>query len=291
MLKIFLSVARHLGYSRAAEKLNLSQPAVSRQVAALEQSLGLELFCQKGRQVMLTDAGRSLYDYADRIFDLVEQAERTMSQFANLERGQVVIGAATTIASRLLPPAIKTFRQRFPHIELSLEVGNSAAIERMVAGRELDLGFVGGDTPSSVLHVEPYYQDRLVMITSPEYSLGHHINLSAFSGETLLWREKGSATRLQVERFLGKNNIAFDKVLEISDTETIKRLVANNIGIAFVSRLDITMELKAGSLNVPENDCLSISIPYCVISAKDRHLYPAALAFLNFIRKWLPDGC
>ncbi|HUW64943.1 MAG TPA: LysR substrate-binding domain-containing protein [Spirochaetia bacterium] len=291
-LKIFLYVARHLGYSRAAGELNLSQPAVSRQVAALEESLGLELFFQKGRQVVLTDAGRNLYDYADRIFDLVGQAERAMSQFMDLERGQVIIGATTTIANCLLPPVIKTFRERFPHIELSLHLGNSAAIEQMVAARELDLGFVGGDATNPALHIEPYGQDELVMITAPEHRLSsnNRVFCADIGKETLICREKGSATRSLVDQFLINSNIIPKKRLEISNTETTKRLVANNIGVAFVSRLEVTTELSTGTLTVPEDSELSIPMHYSIISAKDQHFYPTVLAFLSFARKWSPQG-
>ncbi|MFZ5646115.1 MAG: LysR substrate-binding domain-containing protein [Bacillota bacterium] len=290
-LKVFYSVARRLNYSRAGEELALSQPAVSRQVAALEKSLGLELFVQRGRQVELTDAGRNLFEYADRIFDLTQQAERTMSQFKDLERGRVIIGAGTTIGSYILPPILRAFQEKYPNIDTILSLGNSMAIEQLVSERKLDLGLVGGQVNNPALHVEPYIQDELVMIFSPDHPLyNKKIRVKDFEKETLIWREKGSAARIIVENFLDDKKIVFNKEVEIGDTEAIKRLVAAQMGVAFVSKRAVTLELSVDVLRLINSNELVIPIQYYVISAKDQHYYPTVLAFLNFIRKWSPQG-
>ncbi|MHB1042538.1 MAG: selenium metabolism-associated LysR family transcriptional regulator [Eubacteriales bacterium] len=291
-LKVFYSVARHLGYSKAGEELALSQPAVSRQVAALEKSLGLELFVQRGRQVELTDVGRSLFDYADRIFDLAGQAERAMSQFKDLERGQVLIGASTTIGSYILPQVLRAFQERFPNIDISLRLGNSATIEQLVTDRDVDLGLVGGEVKNPALQVEPYSRDELVMIISPEHHLNNkkEVLVRDLERETLIWREKGSATRALIEQFLNDKGVVFKNKIEIGDTEAIKRSVAAEMGIAFVSKHAITLELSAGILKVIDSSLLVIPRYFYVISAKDQHYYPTVLAFLNFIRKWTPQG-
>ena len=235
----------------------------------------------------LTDAGRSLFDYADRIFDLVGRAERTMSQFIDLERGQVLIGAGASIAGHVLPPLLRAFQERFPKIDVALRLGNSMAIERSVAERELDLGFVGGEVKNPALYVEPYFRDELVMIISPEHPLanGKGVPVKDLERETLIWREKGSATRALTERFLNDYGVVFKNNTEIGDTEAIKRLVAANMGIAFVSKNALTLELAAGVLKTADSGELVIPVQYYVISAKDQHNYPTVLAFLNFIRK------
>ncbi|TEB05444.1 HTH-type transcriptional activator CmpR [Pelotomaculum schinkii] len=291
-LKVFYSVARHLGYSKAGEELALSQPAVSRQVAALEKSLGLELFVQRGRHVELTDVGRSLFDYADRIFDLAVQAERAMSQFKDLERGHVLIGASTTIGSYILPQVLQAFHERFPHIDISLRLGNSATIEQLVTNRDVDLGLVGDEVKNPAMHVETYFRDELVMIISPE----HHLNnkkkvlVEDLERETLIWREKGSATRALIERFLNNSGVVFKNYIEIGDTEATKRLVTAKMGIAFVSRYAITLELSAGILNIIDSSKFVIPRYFYVISAKYQHHVPTVLALLNFIHKCFPQG-
>lgn len=283
-LKVFYSVARHLNYSRAGEELALSQPAVSRQVSALEKNLGLELFVQRGRQVELTDVGRNLFEYADRIFDLAKQAERAMSQFKDLERGQVLIGASTTVGSYILPPVLRAFQERYPNINAVLRLGNSMAIEQLVSERKLDLGLVGGQVKNPALHVEPYLRDELVMIFSPDHQL------KDLEKETLIWRENGSAARALVEQFLDDKQLVFAKKVEVGDTEAIKRLVAAKMGVAFVSKQAISLELTAGLIKSLDNNEYRIPINFYVISAKDQHYYPTVLAFLNFIRKW-SGGC
>lgn len=290
-LKVFYSVARHLNYSRAGEDLALSQPAVSRQVAALERSLGLELFVQRGRQVELTDAGRNLFEYADRIFDLAKQAERAMSQFKDLERGQVLIGASTTVGSYILPPVLRAFQERYPNIDAVLRLGNSRAIEQLVSERKLDLGLVAGQVKNPALHVEPYFRDDLVMIFSPDHPINNKKDpVEGLAKETLIWRETGSAARALVEQFLDDKQLNFAKKVEVGDTEAIKRLVAAKMGVAFVSKQAISLELSAGLIKASDHVEYRIPMSFHVISAKDQHYYPTVLAFLNFIRKW-PGDC
>ncbi len=212
-LKAFYVVAKHLNFTRAAKEMSLSQPAVSRQVASLEKSLGLELFIQRGRRVELTDAGRNLYYYSDRIFEYVEQAEQSMSQFKDLERGKVLIGACTTVGGYVLPPLLKAFQERYPNINIVLRMGNSEEIERLVAEREIDLGLIGGPLKNTILYAEPYFQDELVMISSSNHFLKGRKNVKAqeIAGETLIWREQGSASRFLMEQFFADNNLFFSK--------------------------------------------------------------------------------
>ena len=293
-VKIFHCVARHLNYSRAGEELALSQPAVSRQVAALEKDLGMELFMQRGRHVELTDVGRLLYEYAEGIFDLVDQAQRALAQFQDMECGQVSIGASTTIGSYLLPTILRAFSQRYPRINTSLRLGNSSDIEQLVSDRKIDLGLVGGKTVCPNLHVEPYLKDELVMIISPEHTLQNKNEVlpEDLSKETLIVREEGSATGTLIEGFLDRHKIAFANKVVIGDTEAIKRLVAAGMGVAFVPSSAITLEISAGILKIMGNvghTKLSIPMNFFVVTAKAQHYYPTVLAFLNFIRKWSPS--
>jgi len=286
-LKVFHSVARYSSYSKAGQALSLSQPAVSRQVAGLEKSLGLDLFTRRGRQVMLTDAGRCLYDFADRIENLVEQAERAMAQFKDLERGEVLLGASTTIGSYVLPSLLQSFRKRYPNIEISLRLGNSTAIEQLLLAGGVDLGFVGRPLQNPSLHFEPYMEDELVLAISPDHPLNNKkkVSLAEIARETLIWREKGSATREATEAYLSGHHIRAAKTMEIGDSEAIKRLVAAGIGTTFISKYAIAMELAANVLKVASGDEIKIARRFYLAHAKDRHLFPTALAFINFARK------
>lgn len=289
-LKTFYTVARHLNYSRAGEELALSQPAVSRQVAALENSLGMDLFVQRGRQVELTDAGRSLFDYADRIFHLVSRAERAMSEYKDLERGQVLLGAGITVGCRLIPQALKSFQRKHPHIEVSLCLGNSSTIERMVSCGDLDLGFTAGEIKNPALHVEPVFREELVLVVSVKHPLARpDMSATELTGETLFWREKGSTARDLVEQCLQGEGLKFKNKAEVSDSGAIKHLVIEQMGVAFLPKHAVEQELKAGTLYIVEYDKWTITVNCHIISVKDMHSYPAVLAFLNFIRKWTSE--
>src|SRR3972149_4082409 len=162
-LQVFRTVARRLSYSRAAEELYISQPAVSRHVHALEKDLGAKLLGQSGNRVYLTDAGRIVFDYAQRVFALTEEAKRALLELEGLERGYLRLGASSTPGVYLLPAVITLFRQRYPGVEVSLAIGNSQQIEERVLRDELDLGFVGARFLPE-LHVQPYARDSLVLI-------------------------------------------------------------------------------------------------------------------------------
>ena len=138
-IRVFHSVARNLNYSRAGEELFLSQPAVSRQIATLEKGLGLDLFSQRGRQVILTDAGRALYDYADRIITLAKQASQVMAQYHDLERGEVRLGASLFVGSYILPTILKDFQSKFPKITVSLKLASALELAQWITEGVLDL--------------------------------------------------------------------------------------------------------------------------------------------------------
>ncbi|HBX24200.1 MAG TPA: LysR family transcriptional regulator [Desulfotomaculum sp.] len=289
-LKTFYTVARHLNYSRAGKELAISQPAVSRQVAALEKSLSMNLFVQRGRQVELTDAGRSLFDYADRIFHLVVRAERTITEYKDLERGQVFLGAGITIGCRLIPQVLKSFQQMHPHIEVSLLLANSSTIERMVTCGDLDLGFTAGNIVNPAMHMESIFREELVLVISTQHPLARpNVTANDLKGEMLLWREKGSAARDIVEQYLNEEGLRFKNQAEVSDSGAIKQLVLEQMGVAFLPHHAVEQELKSGTLCRVEVGQSTIAV-YChIVSVKDMHSYPAVLAFLNYVRKWVSE--
>ncbi len=290
-LRVFYSVARLLNYSKAGEELALSQPAVSRQVSGLEKSLDLKLFVRRGRQITLTDAGRSLFEYADRIFDLAVEAERVMEQFKDLERGRLIIGTSTNISCYLLPPIMQEFYEKHPKIDTIIHLGNSTAIEQLVLDGEVDIGLVSGSIKNTALHVEPYFYDELVMVISPEYPLADKkkVCLKDLMGETLFWRERGSAVRALTENFLNDQDLKFKKTMEISDTETIKRMIMTGMGVAFIPRTAIVLELSVCKLKAL-NISITLPINTFIVSTKVQHYYPSVLAFVNFLRKSLNNS-
>ncbi|ACV61780.1 transcriptional regulator, LysR family [Desulfofarcimen acetoxidans DSM 771] len=283
-LRVFHSVARHLSYSKAGEELNLSQPAVSRQISSLEKGLGLDLFTQRGRKVVLTDAGRSLYDYADRIMGLAQQAGRTLAQYHDLERGEVRLGVSPVLGCYLLPSILKEFYTRFPNIKVSLQLDSGQKLIKRIEDGKLDLALVVGPLESDRIHLERYTQDALVLVCPPGEDSPMFNEI--FINYPLITREKPSSTRITIEDHLAKYDIRPKLIMEIPDNEVIKRLVITGIGVAFLPKRAVETELVSGALQVVKGEGTALTRWVYLVTAKDQHHCPTLLAFMNFMRKY-----
>jgi DNA-binding transcriptional LysR family regulator len=286
-LAVFHAVVRHLSFSRAADELHLSQPAVSKHVRQLEAELGVPLFDRLGKRIELTDAGHLVANYAQRVSVLTEDLRRVLGELAGLERGYLRLGASTTPGWYLLPEVLARFRRQYPGIEVSLVVSNSADIARRVLTGEVDLGFVGGTTETPGLQVRPLAEDEIVMIVPKGHVLARQRALipDLFAQETLVVRERGSATRELTEAHRRQLGIAPAAVLEMTGCEGVKRAVCAGLGVAFVSSRAITLEVAGGLVSVPEIPELRLSRPLSLITRKDARPSAASLAFLALLRK------
>jgi DNA-binding transcriptional LysR family regulator len=251
-LAVFHAVAQTGSMTRGAERLDVSQPAVSKQVRELERALGVHLFDRIGRRVHLSQAGELLADYARRLFALAHEAEGAMADVRAVGRGRLVIGASTTVGTYLLPGVVAAFWRRHPGVELLVEIGNTEQVHRRLAGHELDLGLTEGLIEEEELDAEVFHQDELVMIAAPGHRLAGQprVPLSAVREEPFILREPGSGTRAVEERALARLKLPARVVMALSSTEAIKRVVAEGVGLAIVSRLSVRAECAAGTLAV-----------------------------------------
>ena len=286
-LQVFLSVAQHLNFSQAAEAVHMSQPAVSRHIRVLEAELGVLLFQRLGNRVDLTDAGRILADYAQRVFMLTEEVKRVLGEMEGLKRGYIRLGASTTPGLYILPEILARFRKKYPGIEPSLTIGNSAEIVRRLLSCDLDLGFIGSLVDAPGLQVRPFVDDEIVLITPSLHSFNQldQISLDLWVRETLVVREAGSATRQIAESHLSQLGIKPQQILEIAGCEGVKRAVAVGLGVAFVSKRSIDLELAQNRLCTPEISALKIVRKLYVITRKEARPTVSALAFLAWAIK------
>ncbi len=285
-LEVYYVVAKRLSYSRAAEELYISQPAVSRHVQSLEKNLGAKLLGQRGNRVYLTDAGRIVFDYAQKVFALTEEAKRALSELEGLERGYLRLGASSTPGAYLLPQVLAFFRERYPGVEVSLTIGNSQQIEEQVLRNELDLGVVGARFLPE-LHVQPYVRDTLVLIVPPGHHFTHRevISPQELEREPFIVRETGSGTRRILEEELARLGLTPRRPLELCGCEAVKRAVAAGMGIAFVSGYSVTLEIASGILRIVTIPELRLERELSIVSHKDVRPSAAALAFLALLRK------
>ena len=285
-LRVFHAVARRESYSRAAEDLHISQPAVSRHVLDLEEELGAKLFHRLGRRIVLTEAGRLMADYAQRIFILADEARRALDELEGLERGRLKLGASSTPGNYLLPRALAAFQARYPRLEVSLDILASHDVVDRILRQDLDLGFVGA-TFDVELHVQPYVEDEVVLILRPGHPLAsvRTIPREVLEKETFILRDIASGTRTVADAEIKARGITIRRMLELRSVEAVKQAVAEGLGISFISRYAVALEVRHKVLAVAADPRLRFRRPLVMISRKDARLSSAALAFAATLQK------
>jgi DNA-binding transcriptional LysR family regulator len=288
-LFIFHTVAEEGSISRAAERLFISQPAVSKQLAEFEKSFGARLCDRLPRGIRLTEAGRVMHDYSRKIFALEQEAERALSDLQGLQRGRLSIGASTTIGVYLLPGIMTAFRQRYPQIELHLEIANTDRIRQLLSEGLIDVGFTEGFADSPELESEAFLEDELVAIASPQnpIHLEASITLERLCQEPFVVREDGSGMQAVIDRALEGKGMEIRPAMTLGSTEAVKRAVTMGAGVAIVSRLTIGLERQAGKLLVLPVKDFSLHRSLHRIQVRGRHEPPTVRAFRERMQRSL----
>jgi DNA-binding transcriptional LysR family regulator len=285
-LQVFLSVSRHLNYTRAGEEINLSQPSVSVRVRQLETELGVKLFDQLGKKVVLTDAGRLLVPYANRVIAAIDDAHHAIDELQGLERGSLRIGASTTPGMYLVPQVVARFKRLHPKINIHLRIKDTREVEDGVLRNEFDFGFVGGHLAAEDVSAVSWLTDELLLVVSPGSPLTKKKNVRKqdLQGERFIVRESGSATRATIVAQLQQANFELETEIEMENPESIKKAVQSGLGIAFISKFAVATELKAKTLTAIRVRDLAIHRELKIVHRKDKHLSRAALAFIEMAR-------
>jgi len=285
-LRLFQATARLGQVTRAAETLHVSQPAISKQIAALERALGASLFDRAGRRLYLTAAGEIALAYADRIFGLTEQLQDALSDLKGLRRGRLLLGASTTVGEYLLPRAMGRFKQEHPGIDLVLEIGNTEHILERVLRQTVDLGFVGRAVQHEAIVVEPYVEDEVVVIAAPTHALSRkRVVLPAeLNGTAFITREPGSATRATAEAAAARIGIQMTTAMALGSNDAVKEAVAAGLGLGLISRHAIQSERRAGELEMLPVRGWNGRRQLSIIYGRHRPLPHLAQAFLRFVR-------
>ena len=287
-LKVFITAARTLSFTRAAEQLCISQPAVSKHVAELEARYGLQLFTRRGSRLELTDAGRTLLDAAERLADDYRRLEYEMSLCTGQTEGELRLGASTTIAQYLLPPLLARFTTRFPQVRVSLLSGNSGQVEQALGDHAIDLGLVESVSRRQGLHYTPFRSDELVLVARPggKYARTESVTPETLCRIPLVLRENGSGTLEVISAALAERGIRLSQlnvVLRLGSTEGIKRFVRHGGAMAIVSAFSVVDELRSGTLRIVDLDGLPLLRDFVFVHAE---AHPARLVrqFLDFAR-------
>ena len=285
-LATFHTVARLGSVSLAADELHLTQPAVSVQLATLEDSAGTPLVQRHGRGIRLTEAGELLAQYASRILEMWREAGEEMATLRGVFSGTLRIGAVTT-AEYLLPPLLVAFVNERPKVKVKLEVGNRDEIVRKLAGQELDLAIMG--RPPAELKTESFAFAKHPMgfLAAPGHPLMNDpaLGLPLLADARILVRERGSGTRTTVERIFKDAGLHLRIGSELSSNEAIKQMCAAGFGVAFLSMHTCGLELEAGLLQVLPLADNPIERDWHAMHLASRQLPQVALAFETFLRE------
>ncbi|MDL2251822.1 LysR family transcriptional regulator [Odoribacter sp. OttesenSCG-928-J03] len=255
-LTVFVSVAHNLNFTRAANELHISQPAISRHIQELESTYKTQLFERSGNKVKLTASGETLLRYAENIMESYRNLQLEMNLLTGNFSGELRVGSSTTITQYILPPIIAKFISKFPDIKLTVTSGNTEQIEQMLEKHEIDIGLVEGAHRKSSLKYTAFQKDELVLITSVRNKIGEEISLDELAKLPLVLREAGSGTLDVIEREFARHNKKLSQMnilLQLGSTESIKLFIENSSSaFAIVSIAAVSRELLRNTFKIVE---------------------------------------
>lgn len=250
LVRLFAAVAEHGSFSRAAESLGVTQPAVSRGVGALEDEIGMPLVERGARGARLTEAGRALHAHARVILNAERAAEAELGELRGLRGGTLHVGASTTIATYVLPRVVAAYRRTHPGVRLRVTSANTQDILALLLERGVDVALVEGPIANPHVEITPWGDDELVVIAGKHHPLSalDPVPARELTRQLFIVREAGSGTREVLERTLRVRRIRLGRTLEVGSTEAIKQTVAAGLGISVVSRAAAADQLALGKL-------------------------------------------
>ncbi len=292
-LQVFHAVAKHLSFTRAADALFMTQPAVTFQIKQLEEQYSTRLFERRHGSISLTPAGELVMSYAEKILALSDEMDIRLSEMTGEMRGPLLVGASTTIAEFMLPKGLGEFNAMYPQVRARLIVANSESIENRVAEHTIDLGLIEAPAKLSGLTSHICCEDELRAICAPDYPLAdmETVTPKVLEDYEFISREPGSGTREITDAYFRKHHIAPESLktqMELGSPEALKGVVSTGLGFAIVSRAVVEKELHLGELvSIPLKPALTRSL--YLIFPQDRFQSRLAATFIEFAKSKLKE--
>ncbi len=283
-LRVFEAVARHASFSRAAEELHLSQPAVSMQVKQLEENVGMPLLEQQGKRTVLTEAGREIYDLSRRIANQIDQTEENLAQLRGDTGGRLRLAVVGT-ANYFVPQLVTAFRAANPDVTVSLTVNNRASVVNTLAFNERDIAIVGDLPPAADLDGTPFMENHLVVIAPPHHGLAGRgrVPMERLKQEVFLTREPGSSSRAAMEDIFASHGMSFATGMEMSSNESIKQAVQAGLGLGILSLHTVALELETRRLEVLPVEGFPVVRQWHIAHRTGKRLPAVAEKFRRFV--------
>jgi len=289
-LQVFHTVARLLSFTKAAEELHMTQPAVTFQVRQLEEQFNTRLFDRTHNRISLTDAGKRVFEYAERIFHLYSEMDNSVRELTGDISGVLILGASTTIAEYMLPELLGDFKSKHPEVTIRLKVANTDGIVSQVENNDIDLGVVEAPVNNKNLVVEECRTDQLVLIVPPGHELQHEksVTMNRIAEYPFICREEGSGTRevmIESMQSAGIDPADMRIAMELGSLEAIKGAVESGMGVSILSKATLNKELKLGTLVAIEIDP-PINRPFSFVHQKQKFKARAMDELLSFARSY-----
>lgn len=268
-LQVFVTVVEKQNFSRAAEELHMTQPAVSQYIRALEANIGTRLLERSNKYVRLNKVGEIVYHHAKEILGLYTKMHNLVDDVTHVANGPITIGASYTFGEYVLPHIIAKLRATYPDIHPTVTIGNTTEIAELVAGYQLDIGIVEGHFKDQQLKVKEFAEDEMFVVTSPEHVLAQHegnVGMKSLKNETWIVREIGSGTREATENMFHQLGLSPAKLMSFGSTQPIKESVEAGLGISLLSKWAIQKELRNGDLKMLKIEGLPFRRQFSVVT-------------------------
>jgi DNA-binding transcriptional LysR family regulator len=285
-LRVFEAAATTRSFSKAAEALHVTQPGVSMHIKELEANAGLPLFERIGKKLYVTEAGQELLVRAREILRALKDAQDALDGLRGLRRGRINLAVVST-AKYFAPQLLASFGKRFPELEIRLAVNNRDSVIEQLAGNEVDLAIMGRSPRSLDIEAEPFAENPHVIIAAPDHPLARRRDIAPemVSEENFIVREPGSGTRLAMEQFFDSCGTVCRVGMEMASNETIKQAVMAGMGLSFISRHTIDLEILTKRLVVLDVRGTPVTRQWHVAHLAKKRLSPTAIAFKEFVLK------
>ncbi|MDD5167464.1 MAG: selenium metabolism-associated LysR family transcriptional regulator [Syntrophales bacterium] len=282
-LWIFYNVAKHKSFSAAAAALFLTQPATSTQVKLLENYYDVKLFDRHGQKIQLTDPGLTLFDYAEKLFTISNEADLFLKDVQGLKSGTLRINASRTLGVYYLPDIINEYTAKYRNISVIMDLNNSEDVRKHILDFKADIGFLASADETEKLVYRPFIKENMVLIVSPKHELAQQksVKLSRLNGQSFIMREKGSGTRTAIEELFRKKDINVKVLMELASNEAIKRSVENGLGISIVSANIVRREAQLGVLKLIRLRDEDLLRNFYIVYHRDKYLSKNIQMFLE----------
>lgn len=286
-LEIFLSIAEEKSFSRAAEKMLRTQPAISIAIKRLEEELGESLFDRSSKNGALTEAGKILLSYAQRMINLRDEAKESVSELRGMFRGRLTIGANESTSLYLLPPLLMEYRKRHPKIKIEVFRNVSEKIPLEIQERNLDFGFLSYDPMHPQLQSIEIHRDELTLVVPPKHPLAKQkqVTVKDLGEEQFVAHNVKTPSRTKIFELFAQNRTPLNICIELATLETIKEFVLLNVGIAILPRLAVENEINAGKLAEVQVKGMKIEKALRLVYRREQSLSHAAKSFLDIVRE------